>query len=94
MKKFYQRRKSHRKVVTTVLGHQVPLYGGLSVIGGAKDNAEKLVVPLKLTFKMRSRAYILGKLVKSKFYTRIQCSVTLRGGKLGKPLKLTDSCTY
>ncbi|PON61521.1 Late embryogenesis abundant protein [Trema orientale] len=93
MKKFYQRRKSHRKVVTVVLGNQVPLYGGLSVVGGARDNIEKVVVPLKLSFKLRSRAYILGQLVKSKFYTKIQCSVTLRGSKLGKPLNLTNSCT-
>ncbi|XP_062086766.1 uncharacterized protein LOC133793252 [Humulus lupulus] len=94
MKKFHQRRQSHRKVVTVVLGHQIPLYGGISVVGGAKDNIENVVIPLKLTFKMRSRAYILGKLVKSKFYTKVQCSVMLKGSKLGKPLKMTNSCTY
>ncbi|KAH7518328.1 hypothetical protein FEM48_Zijuj09G0159700 [Ziziphus jujuba var. spinosa] len=94
MKKFYEKRKKHRRVLTTVLGHQVPVYGGLSFIGGARDNQENLVVPLNLTFVMRSRAYILGKLVKSKFYRRITCSVTLRRSKLGKPSNLTNSCTY
>lgn len=94
MKKFYEKRQKHRRVVTTVLGNQVPVYGGLSFIGGAKDNHENLAVPLNLTFVMRSRAYILGKLVKSKFYRRITCSVTLRSSKLGKPSNLTNSCTY
>ena len=80
--------------MTTVLGHQVPLYGGVSVTVGVKDNANSIVVPLNLTFVIRSRAYILGTLVKSKFYRRVKCRVTLRGNKLGKPLKLVDSCTY
>lgn len=94
MKKFYQQRKSHRTTVTTVLGSQVPLYGGLSVIGGARDNIDNMVVPLNLTFVVRSRAYILGKLVKSKFYRRVRCPVTLKGNKLGKPFKMADSCIY
>ncbi|EXB95371.1 hypothetical protein L484_014344 [Morus notabilis] len=94
MKKFYQQRKSHRTTVTTVLGSQVPLYGGLSVIGGARDNIDNMVVPLNLTFVVRSRAYILGKLVKSKFYRRVRCPVTLKGNKLGNPFKMVDSCIY
>ncbi|KAK9287480.1 hypothetical protein L1049_015901 [Liquidambar formosana] len=94
MKEFYQSRKSNRNVVTMVLGYQVPLYGGVSVLGGARNHYENVAVPLNLTFVMRSRAYILGKLVKSKFYKRIRCSVTLRGNQLGKLQNLTDSCIY
>lgn len=94
MKKFYQRRKSHSTIVTVVQGYQVPLYGGLSMIEGARDSPDNFVIPLNLTFVVRSRAHILGKLVKSKFYRRIRCSVSLKSNKLGKPSKLTHSCTY
>ncbi|VVA34071.1 PREDICTED: Late embryogenesis abundant [Prunus dulcis] len=48
----------------------------------ANRQRQKVAVPLNLTFVVRSRAYILGKLVKSKFYQRITCSVTLRGRNL------------
>lgn len=94
MKKFYQSRKSQRAVITVVAGHQVPLYGGVSVLSNAREHLETVVVPLNLTFMMRSRAYILGKLVKSKFYRRIRCPITLRGSKLGKPQNLTSLCIY
>ncbi|KAI3441177.1 LEA_2 domain-containing protein [Psidium guajava] len=94
MKKFYQSRKSQRTVVSVVAGYQVPLYGGIPVFSMAREHRENVVVPLNLTFVMRSRAYILGKLVKSKFYRRIKCSVTLRGKQLGKRQNLADLCTY
>ncbi|XP_031264134.1 uncharacterized protein LOC116122425 [Pistacia vera] len=96
MKKFTESRKSQRKVVTVVKGHQVPLYGGVSVLASARDQQHlaRVEVPLNLTFLVRSRAYILGRLVKSKFYSHIRCLVTLKGNKLGKPLNLTNSCNY
>ncbi|XP_030523035.1 uncharacterized protein LOC115735780 [Rhodamnia argentea] len=94
MKKFYQSRKSQRTVVSVVAGYQVPLYGGIPVLSMAREHLENVAVPLNLTFTMRSRAYILGKLVKSKFYRRIRCSVTLRGKQLGNCQNLADLCTY
>lgn len=94
MKKFTQSRKSQRTVETVVQGKQVPLYGGIPVLVNTIEHLDRVAVPLNLTFVMRSRAYILGRLVKSKFYGRFRCSVTLRGNKLGKPLNLTDSCMY
>lgn len=94
MRKFYQSRKSERKLRVVVLGHQIPLYGGVSVLGNTKEHLESVALPLNLTFTVRSRAFILGRLVKSKFYRRVRCSVTLHGNKLGKPLNLTDSCVY
>ncbi|GKV34777.1 hypothetical protein SLEP1_g43122 [Rubroshorea leprosula] len=94
MNKFTQSRKSKRTLVTVVSGHQVPLYGGIPVLTDAFAHQNSVSVPLNLTFTMRSRAYILGKLVKTKFYRRIRCSVALRGDMLGKPLSLTNSCTY
>lgn len=96
MKKFYQSRKSQHIVVVVVRGYQVPLYGGVPVLSGAKGHLESASVPLNLTFEMRSRAYILGRLVKPKFYRSILCAVTLRGNHLGKPVNLTNSenCVY
>ncbi|CAL5378021.1 unnamed protein product [Camellia sinensis] len=94
MKKFYQSRKSQRMVMTLVLGHQVPLYGGIPVLSGAISHLESVSVPLNLTFAMRSRAYILGRLVKPKFYRSIICGVVLQGNRLGKHLNLTNSCIY
>lgn len=78
-----------------VIGSQVPLYGGVSVLGNSnKEHLDTVALPLNLTFVVRSRAYILGRLVKSKFYRRIRCSVTLHGNKLGKHVSLTNSCVY
>ncbi|RDX84878.1 hypothetical protein CR513_34006 [Mucuna pruriens] len=94
MHKFYQSRKSQRKLAVVVLGHQIPLYGGVSALANTKENLDSVSMPLNLTFVVRSRAFILGRLVKSKFYRRIRCSLTLHGNKLGKPLNLTDSCVY
>lgn len=94
MQEFYQSRKSQRKLAVVVFGYQVPLYGGVSVLGNTKEHLERAALPLNLTFVVRSRAYVLGRLVKSKFYRRITCSVTLHGNQLGKPLNLKDSCVY
>ncbi|KAK8522256.1 hypothetical protein V6N12_055973 [Hibiscus sabdariffa] len=94
MKKFMQSRKSQRSVVTIVRGSQVPLYGVIPALVKSREHLDAVAVPLNLTFVMRSRAYILGRLVRTKFYRRVRCSVTLRGNKLGKPHNLTNSCTY
>ncbi|KAL9370618.1 hypothetical protein Peur_035758 [Populus x canadensis] len=94
MRKFSQPRKSRRTVVTVVHSSQVPLYGGVPHIADAREHVNKVAVPLNLTFSLRSRAYILGRLVKSKFYNRVRCTVTLTGKKLGKPHNLTEACVY
>ncbi|KAK4337867.1 hypothetical protein RND71_042354 [Anisodus tanguticus] len=96
MKKFYEPRKSKRIVVAVLQGHQIPLYGAIPLLSDAKDRIQSVSVPLNLTFLMRSRGYILGRLVKSKFYIHISCQVTLRGNHLGKHINLTSSgsCNY
>ncbi|KAK4405384.1 hypothetical protein Sango_0544900 [Sesamum angolense] len=96
MIKLYQPRRSWSKVIVVVQGQQVPLYGGIPVLSDAEGHPESVSVPLNLTFVMRSRAYILGRLVKTKFYKSILCEVALRGNHLGKPLNLTksESCVY
>ncbi|MCL7036614.1 hypothetical protein MKW94_017326 [Papaver nudicaule] len=98
MKEFYQSRKSQRTIVTSVLADHRPLYGGLSQLGGkgVHPGLQDVNVPLNLTFVVRSRAYVLGKLVKPKFYRKIRCLLTLDSKKLGKPIikSLKDACEY
>ncbi|KAK1437843.1 hypothetical protein QVD17_03643 [Tagetes erecta] len=94
VKKFYQSRKSQRVIVAQVLGYQMPLYGSVSPFNAAIGHLKNVIVPVNLTFVMRSRAYILGRLVKPKFYKHVLCQVTLRGNQIGKRVNLTDSCTY
>lgn len=92
MKKFYQSRKSQRVVSVSVIGNKIPLYGSgasLSTPAGATP----LPVPLKLNFKLRSRAYVLGKVVKPKFYKTIDCLLTLHPQKMNIAIPLKN-CTY
>ncbi|XP_061336715.1 uncharacterized protein LOC133283819 [Gastrolobium bilobum] len=91
--KFYQSRKSQRSVRVTVKGSHIPLYGGgasLSSMNGAPVEP----VAMTLSLMVRSRAYVLGKLVKPKFYKKIECSVVLDPKKMGVPISLMKSCTY
>ncbi|MED6149334.1 hypothetical protein PIB30_061363 [Stylosanthes scabra] len=93
MPKFYQSRKSQRLVRIVVKGSHIPLYGGgadLSSINGAPVEP----VPLKLTLMVRSKAYVLGKLVKPKFYKKIECTVVMDPKKMGVPISLKSKCTY
>ncbi|KAK9109228.1 hypothetical protein Sjap_017288 [Stephania japonica] len=92
LKKFYQSRKSQRTVTIVVEGNKIPLYGsgaGLSTPTGTTN----LPVPLELNFVVRSKAYVLGKLVKPRFYKTIGCSVVLDLKKLNVPTMLKN-CTY
>lgn len=91
--KFYQSRKSSRSIAVTLKGNKIPLYGGgadLSSVNGAPTQP----VPLVLTFLVRSKAYVLGKLVKPRFHRRIQCSVTMDPKKMSVVVSLKDKCTY
>jgi hypothetical protein len=69
------------------------LYGsgaGLSSSTGTTT----LPVPLKMNFVVRSRAYVLGKLVKTKFNRKIECDFTFDPKKLNVPISLKEACTY
>lgn len=93
IKKFYQSRKSHRSLTIVLMGDKIPLYGGGASLSTSTGTTTE-PLPLKLSFMLRSRAYVLGKLVKPKFYKRIECSVNLDPKKLNVPLSLKKSCTY
>nr|CAB3484522.1 unnamed protein product [Digitaria exilis] len=106
IKYFYQARKSQRSLTVAVVGDKVPLYGGGSSLSSTpttlpppKKKMPSVVVPpppvpLELTVRVRSRAFVLGRLVKPKFYSEARCSVTMDQTKLGKPVSLKKRCTY
>ncbi|XP_057491147.1 uncharacterized protein LOC130776909 [Actinidia eriantha] len=93
IKKFYQSRKSQRTLTVMMQGTRIPLYGGGADLS-SKDGIPTAPVPLTLSFMVRSRAYVLGKLVKPKFYKRVQCSVVLDPQKMNVAMSLKNSCTY
>ncbi|KAL5156877.1 hypothetical protein HKD37_15G041742 [Glycine soja] len=55
MLKFYQLRKSQRRLAVVVLGHQIPLYEGVLFLGNSKEHLDNVALPLNLTFVVRSR---------------------------------------
>ncbi|GAA0164930.1 hypothetical protein Leryth_008231 [Lithospermum erythrorhizon] len=93
IKKFYQSRNSQRIVTIPLKGKYIPLYGGGASLS-SKDGKLTAPVGLTLSFTIRVRAYVLGKLVKTKFYKRIQCQVLLDPKKMNKALSLKNLCTF
>lgn len=93
LKKFYQSRKSQRLVSVTVMGSKIPLYGSGASLSST-TGMPTVPVPLKLSFVIRSRAYVLGRLVKPKYYKRVDCSINLDPKKINVPLSLKKACTY
>lgn len=92
MKKFYQSRKGQRSVTVTVIGDQIPLYGSGDGLSSSTGTAT-LPVPLKLSFVIRSKANVLGKLVQPKFDKEIDCSVNYDPKKINVAIALKN-CTY
>uniref|UniRef100_A0A803PES5 Late embryogenesis abundant protein LEA-2 subgroup domain-containing protein n=1 Tax=Cannabis sativa TaxID=3483 RepID=A0A803PES5_CANSA len=93
IRKFYQSRKSQRSIKVTMKGSGIPLYGGGASLM-SMNGVPLQPVPLTLNFMVRSRAYVLGRLVKPKFYKRIQCSVVMIPKKMNSPLTLKNKCIY
>ncbi|CAN8288644.1 unnamed protein product [Cochlearia groenlandica] len=50
-------------------------------------------VPMKLSFVVRSRAYVLGKLVQPKFLKKIECDINFEHKNLNKRIAITNNCT-
>ncbi|KAI3686808.1 hypothetical protein L1987_80497 [Smallanthus sonchifolius] len=93
IKKFYQSRKSQRLVTVTVRGDKVPLYGSGQGLKSSKG-IPTAPVPLKLSFVVRSRGYVLGKLVRPKFFDRVECSVAYDPNKINVPMSLKNNCKF
>ena len=75
-------------------GDKIPLYGSGASLSSSTATTITVPVPLKLSFVVRSRAYVLGKLVKPKFYKGIKCSIVFDKKKLNVPISLKNSCSY
>lgn len=93
IRKFYQSRKSERSVTVVMKGSHVPLYGGGASLGSL-NGVQVEPVPLTLNFMVRARAYVLGRLVKPKFYKRIECSVIMDPKKMNAGIPFKNKCTY
>ncbi|KAE8685728.1 putative Ralf-like 34 [Hibiscus syriacus] len=93
MKNFHQSRKSQRPVTVTVMGNKVPMYGGGASLSSSTGTTS-VPISFKLNFVVRTRAYVLGKLVKPKFHKKIECVITFDPKKLNVPISLKKSCTY
>ncbi|XP_076883176.1 uncharacterized protein LOC143531854 [Bidens hawaiensis] len=91
IKKFYQSRKGHRLVSVNIQGRHVPLYGG-GVNWSSQNGKMTAPVPLNLTFTVKAKAYVLGKLVKPKFHRRVSCDIAYKPTKVNVPLSLKNSC--
>ncbi|KAK3015448.1 hypothetical protein RJ639_006810 [Escallonia herrerae] len=89
---YYQSRKSQRAITVPLKGSYIPLYGGSADLS-SKNGKLTAPVPLTLNFTVRARAYVLGKLVKPKFYRKVQCSVVLDPTKMNVALPLKSLCT-
>lgn len=90
LKKYYQPRKSHRNVTVNVQGLKVPLYGA----GASLAVSDNTGIDMMLVFEVRSRGFVVGKLVKSIHRRRLSCSITVDSHKT-KPIKFKkDSCAY
>lgn len=90
LKKYYQPRKNHHNVTVNLQGIKVPLYGA----GASLSVSDESEIPLMLVFDLRSRGYVVGKLVKSTHRRRVSCSIVIDAHKT-KPIKFKkDSCTY
>uniref|UniRef100_A0A803KSB0 Late embryogenesis abundant protein LEA-2 subgroup domain-containing protein n=1 Tax=Chenopodium quinoa TaxID=63459 RepID=A0A803KSB0_CHEQI len=94
MEYFYQRRTSQRQITVQLKGDSVPLYGGGYSISNNNKGVVISPVPLTLNFRVRSRAYVLGKLVKPKFYKAIKCIVVMNPKKMNVAMSLKNNCTY
>lgn len=91
--KFYQSRKSQRSLIVTMKGSNIPLYGGGASLGSV-NGAPIEPVPLTLSLMVRSRAYVLGRLVKPKFYKRVECGVIIDPKKMNVNMSLKNKCSY
>ena len=63
--------------------------------GGKAGTAGKVTpVPMTLRTMVRSRAYVLGALVKPRFTKNVECQVVMDPAKLNKPISLEKACQY
>ncbi|GAU16805.1 hypothetical protein TSUD_200480 [Trifolium subterraneum] len=89
---FYQSKKSERSIEVMVKGNQIPLYGAGANLETTRMGLPVNPVPLKLSVVVRSKAYVLGILVTSKFYKKMECDFAIESKKIGVPIPLANKC--
>lgn len=94
LKKFYQSRKSQKTVSVQIYGDKIPLYGSGQSLVGTSTGVPTAPVNMTLNFTIRSRAYVLGRLVKPKFYKTIDCIIKFDPKKPNSAISLKKACTY
>lgn len=92
VEEFYKKRNAEEKVVAIVVGDKIPMYGSGAALTTAAGMTD-LPVPLMLDFTVRSRALVLGKLVKHIFYNKVRCSLNFTITNMDLPISL-NNCTY
>ncbi|CAO2194314.1 unnamed protein product [Urochloa humidicola] len=89
--KFYQPRTSHRVASAILHGDKTPLYGAGATLGPSNAGGR---VPLTLELAVRTRGYVMGKLVRVTHARRMRCPVAIDPGS-AKPVRLRQSaCTH
>ncbi|CAI0558103.1 unnamed protein product [Linum tenue] len=94
IKRFYQKRSSQRSVAISIASDKIPMYGSGAGLSSTATGKPLLPVHLTLNFTVRSRAYVLGKLVKPRFYKTIGCDITFNPNKANATISLKHACTY
>ncbi|XP_074264044.1 uncharacterized protein LOC141586664 [Silene latifolia] len=94
LKQFYQGRKSQRTLDISIYSDKVPLYGSGQYLVSTPTGIPTAPVNMTLSFTVRSRAYVLGSLVKPKFYKTVDCIVSLDPKKINSAISLKNKCTY
>lgn len=91
VERYYQPRKSRRTVNVVLQGVKVPLYGAGAGLMLTNTNTK---VPLVLDFELRSRGYVVGKLVRVTHRKHISCNFTADSSKT-KPIVFSKhACIY
>ncbi|KAH6831633.1 transmembrane protein [Perilla frutescens var. hirtella] len=92
VQEFYKKRKQEENALVIVIGDQIPMYGsGASLT--TPTGMTTLPVQLTLEFTVRSRAHVLGELVKQRFYNKVECSIVFTMKQMDVPISLKN-CTY
>lgn len=91
LEKYYQPRKSRRTVNAIIQGVKVPLYGAGGMLTLSPTNTK---VPLVLDFEIRSRGYVVGKLVRVSHRKHVSCLFTADSSKTKPIVFAKNACTY
>ncbi|GJN38200.1 hypothetical protein PR202_gb27220 [Eleusine coracana subsp. coracana] len=89
--KFYQPRTSTRLASVVLHGDKTPLYGAGATLDLSNTGA---AVPLTLELAVRTRGYVIGKLVRVSHVKHVKCPVAIQSGS-SKPVRFGQSaCSY